>query len=218
MLVINFFGAPSAGKSTAASGLYYEMKKQWIETEYVQEYAKELVLSGSSHMLSQQNYIFAKQEHRLNRLASKVAVAISDSPLLLSSFYAPTDYPHSFHGLVFDFFHRYDNINIFVKRSHEYSEIGRVQKAAESDYISEEMQKFLRDNGVPFYVMTAHDASPRRILSWLVNENKIQIPVSSPFVHDVSPFEAFVPTLPEKIWHSGRYITPSNLAGITTVG
>ena len=84
MKVINIFGAPGAGKSTTASGLFYEMKKHWIECEYIQEFAKELVWSDSTHLLSQQNYIFAEQERRLNRLNQKIDVAISDSPLILS--------------------------------------------------------------------------------------------------------------------------------------
>lgn len=175
MKVINFFGGPCAGKSTAASGLFYELKKRWVNTELVMEFAKELVWSGASHMLSQQNYVFAQQEHRLNRLQGQVDVAITDSPLLLSSFYAPDDYPASFKHSVFDFFDLYDNINIFVRRSHDYSGAGRLQNVAEADTIAASMERFLLENAVPYYAITATDASPRYLLHWLVESGLLKV-------------------------------------------
>lgn len=173
MKTINFFGGPSAGKSTTASGLFYEMKRHWIECEYIQEYAKELIWSDHHQMLSHQNYILAEQEYRLNRLNKKIDVAISDAPLLFSSFYAPSDYPDAFHDLVFHFFNTYDNINIFVKRSHDYSLLGRIQNATEGDYVAGEMENFLQKNGVAYWSMTASDASPKRLLKWLIYEQKL---------------------------------------------
>jgi hypothetical protein len=176
MRVVNFFGGPGAGKSTAASGLFHEMKRHWIEAEYVPEYAKELVWSDSTHMLSQQNKVFAEQEHRLHRLRGKVDVAISDSPLLLSSFYGPAAYPASFHQYVFDFFSFYDNINIVVRRSHHYALTGRLQGERDADRVAEEMERFLIQNGIPFWVMTAADSAPARLLDWLVRSNMVALP------------------------------------------
>lgn len=176
MRVINFFGGPGAGKSTAASGLFYEMKKKWVSAELVTEFAKELVWSGSSHMLSHQNLVFANQEHRLNRLQGKVELAVSDSPLLLSAYYAPPHYPISFKQSVFDFFNSYENINIFVRRSHEYASEGRLQGADDADSIAETMEEFLLENGIPYYAITASDAGPRYLLHWLVNQGLITLP------------------------------------------
>lgn len=218
MKVINLYGAPGAGKSTTASGLFYEMKKHWVEAEYIQEYAKELVWAGSSHMLSQQNYIFAEQEHRLDRLRSKVQVAISDSPLLLSSFYAPITYPQSFHQSVFDFFHSYDNINIFVKRSHEYSERGRVQNAAESDIIASRMQEFLQNNNIPFVVITASDASPKRLLAWCVDQGIVSVDPKVPLEVDPPPSGWLMEVPAQAPWTSGSPIVPALLSDVTTVG
>lgn len=218
MKTINFFGGPGAGKSTAASGLFYEMKKHWIMAEYVPEYAKELVWSNSSHMLSEQNYIFAEQEHRLNRLRQKVDVAISDSPLLLSAFYAPDGYPASFHQSVFDFFHSYDNINIFVKRSHEYSLEGRIQDEADADYLANEMEEYLKKNGIEFWSITASNAAPKRLLGWLVE--KMGVPMPHELVPDTEPAPAnwLVHHQPSIPWKSGRDIWRPRLSGIVTVG
>lgn len=218
MKTINLFGGPGAGKSTTAAGLFYEMKRHWIEAEYIQEYAKELLWSNSAHMLSEQNYIFAEQEHRLNRLREKVAVAIADSPLLLSSFYAPPTYPEAFHQSVFHFFDSYDNINIFVKRSHEYSLMGRLQNSSEADAISEKMQNFLTDNGISYWSITASDASPRRLLTWLVEEMDIELPLGMQLEVDHGPkgWLEYHPAL--TVWRPENKIIRSDLNGITTVG
>jgi len=219
MYVINFFGGPGAGKSTAAAGLFYEMKKHWITSEYIQEYAKELVWSDNEHMLSEQNYIFAEQEHRLNRLRTKVSVAITDSPLLLSSFYAPADYPKSFHESVFDFFSTYDNLNILVKRSHEYSSIGRLQEQEDADKISDKMEQYLQDNGIKYLSITASDASPTRIMTWLVDNKLVHAPPANmPWKKDPPPEGWMTSHIPETPWFSGRPIIKANLVDVKTVG
>ena len=218
MKTINIFGGPGAGKSTTASGLFYEMKKHWIEAEYVQEYAKEFLWSDSAHMLSEQNYIFAEQEHRLNRLRKKVDVALSDSPLLLSSFYAPAEYPNSFHQLVFDFFHTYDNLNIFVQRSHEYSLMGRLQGATDADYLAQEMQNYLRANGIPYWSITASDASPRRLLTWLVESGAIALPPGVQLMQEQGP-EGWLQYHPAiRPWSASHQVVRSSLADVPTVG
>ncbi len=210
MKVINFFGGPSAGKSTAAAGLFYQMKKRWINAELITEFAKELVWSGSGHLLSHQNYVFAEQEHRLQRLLGQVDVAITDSPLLLSAFYAPTDYQLSFKACVFDFFDNYDNINILVRRSHEYSTAGRVQKdIRHADAIATAMEEFLSANGVPYYVITASDASPLYLLHWLVDQGLVKLPDNIPALSDdVRPPEGWLnPVLQTSLNENGGQST-----------
>lgn len=186
--VINLFGGPGAGKSTAALGLAYELKKRWASVELITEYAKELVWTDSAHLLSNQNYVFSQQEHRLNRLVNKVEIAITDSPLLLSAFYAPPEYPVSFKQSVFDFFQSYQNINIFVERSHKYAEEGRLQNQEEADALSESMKRFLADNGIPYYSVTANDANPIYLCYWLAKSGLVTFPDTvRPFGQDDVP-------------------------------
>lgn len=174
--VINFFGAPGAGKSTAAAGLFYQLKRHWVRSELVTEFAKDLVWDGSRHLLSNQSFVFANQMHRLNRLAGQVDVAVSDSPLLISAYYAPKDYPVSFRQMVFDFFDMFDNLNIVVRRSHSYALEGRLQNEIESDRIADTLEAFLMDNGVAYYAITANDANPEYLLSWLVQQKIVSVP------------------------------------------
>lgn len=217
MITINFFGGPGAGKSTAASGLFHIMKKHWIRAEYVQEYAKELIWSNNSHMLSEQNYIFAEQEYRLNRLREKVDVCVSDSPLLLSSFYSPKNYPDVWHQTVFEFFRTYENINIFIERSHEYELEGRVQDEVEAEYVTEEMRKFLKNNNIPFYTITASDTSANKLLYWLSQNHPTLIPNGIELKKERISKKWIKHYNPSKVW-DGEKIIRANLDGIKTVG
>lgn len=171
MKVINFYGGPGAGKSTAAAGLFYLLKKAKYNVELVTEFAKDLVYDESLRMLSRQNYVFAHQEYRLSRLKNKVDIAITDSPLLLSTFYAPLDYPKSFTDLCKDLYHTYDNYNFFIERNHQYVEEGRLQDEKESDEISEKILKFLLENNQYYISYLASDNTPNKIYEYLLKSN-----------------------------------------------
>lgn len=173
MHVINFFGAPGAGKSTAALGLAWQLKRRWVNAEYVPEFAKDLVWRDISHLLKHQLYVFAEQQLRLDCLEGKVDVAVCDSPLLLSSFYSPADYPLPFKQAVFEFFDLYNNINIVVRRANEYVARGRLQDEAESDRLATLMEQFLYETGVPFYVIHANDDNPEHLVRWLIDQGVV---------------------------------------------
>ncbi len=209
--VINFFGAPGAGKTTAALGLTYELKKRWVSAELIQEYAKDLVYADTSHLLSHQHAVFAEQERRLNRVVGKAALAVSESPLLLSAYYAPEDYPVSFKQSVFDFFLTYRNINIFIKRSHAYSGIGRLQNEEESDAVAWSMERFLLDNGIPYYSMTANDANPAYLVYWLSKAGLIELgDGAKPFTDaDIPPPNWITPSIEQQMDAQGLPIQPA---------
>lgn len=185
MKVINFFGAPCAGKSTAASGLFNIMKRTGYRCEYVTEVAKDYIYSGSSHILADQMLIFAQQAHKVDRLLNnEIDYAITDSPLLFSSFYAAADYPASFHELCMDFFNKHENINIFVHRSHDYNMLGRVHDESQSDLIAKKMHDWLINNGVKFVDISSKTATAENLFSYISvledeergNENSLDSP------------------------------------------
>lgn len=175
LTVINFFGAPGAGKSTAAAGLFYTMKRAWVSCEMVREFAKDLVISRTEHLLSYQNWVFANQEKNLSSLRGQFDFAISDAPLPIQAFYSPPGYPESFERLCFDLFDTYDNINYFINRhpGNGYENAGRLQTEAESDEIAKRMKSYLRENGVPFTEMVAGDQTPMRIFEQLRASGRI---------------------------------------------
>ena len=50
-IIVNLFAGAGAGKTTCAWEIASELKKRGIETEYVSEYAKELVWDNNMEML-----------------------------------------------------------------------------------------------------------------------------------------------------------------------
>lgn len=90
-IVINAFGGPGAGKTTACLDITSMLKKRGFIAEYVQEYAKELVWDKNFEMLNgsekNQKIILNEQQKRMDRLMGKVDFIVTDAPLLLNSIY-----------------------------------------------------------------------------------------------------------------------------------
>lgn len=173
MRVINFFGGPGSGKSTASAGLFYIMKKNFMNVELVTEFAKDLVYENNRLALSEQNYVFANQNYRLFRLSDKVDYVITDSPLLLSTFYASINYPNSFYDFCLDVFNSYENINFFIERNHIYSKEGRFQNEEEADMISEAIKEYLKDNKIHYKIYKAGNDTPEEIFKYLKENYEI---------------------------------------------
>lgn len=178
MKVINFFGGPGVGKSTVASGLVHCMKTCHILAEHAQEFAKEKIHEGAQHLLAEQNFVFAHQEHRLHILRGHADIAVSDSPLPLSIHYAPKDYPASFSRFVLDVFSGYDNVNYFIERnpSFGYQQEGRLQSQEQSDGVAAGLRALLDSNGIPYRRVQAGEELPERILADLARQRLIEIP------------------------------------------
>jgi len=129
--MINLWAGPGAGKSTTAAGLFFLMKSAGYKVELITEYAKEKVYDGHFGTLSDQIYIFGKQQRRAKRLVGQVEYAITDSPLLLSTLYNK-DLSSSFDTLVKEEFDTYNNLNFFINRVKPYVNVGREQTRDEA--------------------------------------------------------------------------------------
>ena len=150
MTIVNLYGGPGAGKSTIAAALFAYMKQQGYTVELVTEYAKDLVWEGRREILSKQDYLFAKQHRRLNRLDGKVNYVITDSPLLLNIIYQPVGYFKSFSQFVAEVNCTYNNFNIFVNRTVPYESIGRLQDSSGADDLAQRVKETLIDLGEAF--------------------------------------------------------------------
>lgn len=149
MLVVNLFGAPGSGKSTGAAYIFSKLKMLGVNAELVTEYAKDKVWEENEAVFKNQAYIFGKQYFRMSRLCGKVDVVVTDSPLLLSSFYNSCDLlGEEFDTLVNNVFKSFDNINVFIYRVKEYNTAGRFQSEKDSDLVSESLGVFLTGQGV----------------------------------------------------------------------
>lgn len=145
-IVVNAFGGPGAGKTTAAWHIAAELKKKGLVVEYVPEYAKELVWDENFKLLDgskeSQSHIFYEQKKRVDRLIGKVDVVVTDSPILLNTMYLKEpdqDYENS----VLKAFSKYENFNFVVMRGNSFEQEGRIQNLEQSIEKDNEINQFL---------------------------------------------------------------------------
>lgn len=133
MRVVNFIGAPGAGKSTEAARLFAWFKDQGSNCEMVREYAKELCWEGKLTTTPQLE-IYMEQRRRLEILRGKVDVVFTDSPLPLMFVYAADliDSDALLERQVIQDFLSFDNITFFVPRKKPYNPAGRLETSIES--------------------------------------------------------------------------------------
>lgn len=170
MLVVNFFGGPGSGKSTTAAGLFYNLKMFGCNCELVTEIAKDLTWEGRHRTLENQVYVFGKQVQKLHRLKGQVDVAITDSPIFLSSIYAPKDYPKSFNEFVLHLFNSMNNLNFYKNRNKEYNSAGRSQTKEEAVKIDNLIKQRLREHDIQFALVEGNRQSITTMTSIILNK------------------------------------------------
>lgn len=112
-----------------------------VSCEYVSEFAKDKVYEENETVVRHQEYVFGKQSFKIDRVAGKVDVIITDSPLILSALYNNDDsLGEHFNDVVVHKFNTYDNYNYLLTRQHKYEDNGRFQNQ------NEEQSKQLRSN------------------------------------------------------------------------
>lgn len=144
LTVINLFGSSGAGKSTVMHDLASLMKRARLNVEVAPEWIKETAVhDGRVNLLTEQDYIFAKQHRRLRKLVGRCDYVITDCPILLGLLYKPAWYPASFTPFVVDVFQSYHNMNFFLERSFEFEPEHRFETAEQSDAKSIELINIL---------------------------------------------------------------------------
>ena len=130
-------------------------------------------------MIDQQEYIFAKQNHRQHRLRDKVDWCITDSPILLSYVY-PLVNRHQFEAVdewpalrqFLDFvaasYDTYENINIYLERdSSKFQQHGRDHDLQQSIAIDEQTRHVLRDLQIDTAIFKVEESVVDNILKWI---------------------------------------------------
>ena len=153
-IIVNLFGAPGAGKSTGAAYIFSKIKMAGVNAELVTEFAKDKVWEESKEVFNNQIYIFGKQSFKISRVMNKVDVIITDSPIILSSFYNSNEMiQEELDALVMKTFNSYNNMNYFIERVKPYQEKGRFQTEEESDQIANEVSTLLDEKKVDYEVI-----------------------------------------------------------------
>lgn len=143
-LVINFFGAPGAGKSTGAAYVFSLLKARGVNAELISEFAKQKVWEGNDTALGNQLYVFGKQQYAMARCRDQVDVIVTDAPLMNSVYYnSDPTLGKEFNTLVRKVSDTYENVNVLVRRVKKYNPKGRVQSEARSDEMHKEIEDWL---------------------------------------------------------------------------
>ena len=178
-IVLNLVGGPCAGKSTVASGVFYNLKCAGLEVELALEYAKDCVWNESFQTTNDQIYMFGKQYHKIWRLLGKVQVAIVDSPLLLSAYYRKFDSKY-FDDFVVESYKQMNNVTYFVDRNTVFMQNGRVHTEEESKMIDKKLEDILIKYDLPYKHVKnteAVDIITKEILEMIKNQKEYQ-PIS----------------------------------------
>lgn len=151
MKVINLFAAPGVGKSTTGQILSGLLSIADYKVEYIPEFAKFATFSNNVAALTDQIYMFAKQENRLHVLKDAgLDYVIMDGPLPVALLYCPPTYYKGYAPLVAEVFHSYDNVNFFLRRNPDlrYKQLGRTQSEEESERIERQLRSLLNTHGI----------------------------------------------------------------------
>ena len=160
--IINLFGAPGSGKSTVASGLFYELKLKGYNCEMASEWVKAKVFEGTPYPFKDQFYASAKQNKKINEMIGKVDYVITDAPLLMGLIYSENE-PDIFNKLLVQYHNRYDNVNFLLDRSHKYHKEGRFQTEEQSDELAILIKEKLEENNIDYITLKSTDAVNRII-------------------------------------------------------
>ena len=178
--IINLFAGPGAGKSTIASGLMYELKKQHISADNPYEFPKNLAWDENVNAIKDQLYITANQHRNIVRSYGKVDFVICDSPILFGIVYnkkykeggdfISSLYNEEFDNFVFNLFNRYDNINYFLERNlnSSYDDKERFQTLDESKIIDREIKDMLDLYGVKYETIYVDDKTVEKIINKII--------------------------------------------------
>lgn len=144
--IVNIYGAPGAGKSTAAAMIFSKLKMAGVNAELVTEFAKDCVYEKRMTVMANQVYLFAKQHHRIERIMDQVDVIITDSPLDLGKYYgARLHYSKELNAMIDKITSKYDTFDLYLTRNFDYQEEGRIQSKEEIDKVENEIGAMYKD-------------------------------------------------------------------------
>ena len=151
MIIINFFGAPGAGKSTGAAYVFARLKMAGVNCEFITESIKDAIWEKGQSVFNEQIKMLGEQYLKIKSCEDKVDVLITDSSLINGYFYNSNSIlEDDLKRLSLDLFYKYNNMNFFINRTKPYISEGRSQTEAESNRIGIEIKQTLNKLGIPF--------------------------------------------------------------------
>lgn len=174
--IINLYGGPGTGKSTSAAQLYALLKQQGENAELVREYVKDWAWEKRDISTYDQIYLLGKQSRRESMLYDKVDWIVTDSPVLMGTYYAQLFCPlwvsEGVRTLSLAFYHqaaedKHRHVHVFLKRSKPYVAAGRYQSEDEAKEIDIGVRRMLKDLRFPTIECDTDESSLRKMLEGL---------------------------------------------------
>lgn len=176
-ILVNLFGGPGSGKSTAAAGLFYLMKSIGLKVELITEYAKELSYSYSlDGSVKQQLGILEVQRNRQNRLGLGVDFVITDSPLQANRFYTleqDENYLQKYTNAVQESFNNFIHINFLIERVQPYQQYGRKETEEEALAIDRLIRRSLIIEDVEASPVFGDNMAPQTLLNHIIDKSYV---------------------------------------------
>ena len=168
-LIVNFYGGPGSGKSTMAARIFAELKDLGINCEIATEYAKDVTWQKGYHVLGNQLYIFAKQQHRIWRLDGQVDVIVTDAPILNSLVYASDETSETFKTLVKEEYLKRPTIDVMLRRVKTYNPAGRSQTEDEAKVLDRHIFSVLDKNSDSYCIYDGCKESTNAIVDKILD-------------------------------------------------
>lgn len=157
-IVINLFGEPSAGKSTAAMDITARLKRKGINAEYVSEFAKDKVYENNQEAFKNQQYLFGNQSFRMGIVRDKVQVMVCDSPLLLNIIYNDDKVlGEDFNQTVLNVYNSYHNKNYLLVRNHTFENECRIHNEDEARAVRKKIIDKLEELHIDYEITTSSE-------------------------------------------------------------
>lgn len=154
--VINLIGGPGIGKSTLAAEVYAKMKHWGLDVEMVREVAKEWANEGRKIGPFEQISIIGEQIKKESSLFGKVDYIVTDSPVLLGSFYFEHNHDQQFMNKMVQDYYKFAEqngvkfVNFVLERYEKYIPKGRFETEQEAKEIDEAIVLYLAAEKYPY--------------------------------------------------------------------
>lgn len=165
--IISLYGGPGSGKSTSAAWLFHALKVRGENAELVREYAKDWAWEGRTIGTYDQLYFLGKQIRKESMLFGKVSHIVTDSPVMLSVYYANAYSPEPIRKGVraaVDAYYAqakadgHEHRHVWLRRTKGYNPAGRYQTEAEARHIDNDLHLTLREMVPLIYCETSNEA------------------------------------------------------------
>jgi hypothetical protein len=177
-IVVNLIGAPGCGKSVFSGLIFAELKMMNYVTEYVQEFAKQLVWAGDLETLKNQYFVSMQQYRLLKNIDGKVDVIVTDGALMMGLYYnnaydSNVSDTIKTEKKIKECMEEFKNIYIFLERGKfPYEVQGRIHSFEDSQKIEVEMRTMLDELKVEYLCITSNKYNLQQMIDYIITSIK----------------------------------------------